>query len=286
MPDDAPSHVPAPATAGSATPLDRAATERVLARAAELQALSGDTPERGLTEAQLVELGNEVGLSAEHVRQALAEERTRVAVVEEHGVIGSWFGPTVASASRVVRGTPAEVLAMLDAWMQREELLRVRRRFGERITWEARRDFLGSIQSSFNLGGRAYALTDAAEVGAHVVSVDQGRVLVRLDADFSPSRRASVAGASATAGVGAATGIGVAALGSLAPEVAGLVIGSAAGILSTLTGALLATVVAKAQRRKVMKGQLALEQILDRLEHGEMKASRSTLMEFLNAAVR
>lgn len=286
MPDESPSRVPVPASAGSSTPLDRAATERVLARAAELQALSGDTAERGLTEAQLVELGNEVGISVENVRQALAEERTRVAVVEEHGVIGSWFGPTIASSSRVVRGTPAEVMALLDAWMQKEELLRVRRRFGDRVTWEARRDFMGALQSSFNIGGRPYALTSAEEVGAHVVAVDQGRVLVRIDADFAPSRRRSVGWASVTAGLGVTSGAGILALGSLAPELAGLVIAGAIGTVSTLTGGLISAAVAKAQRGKIARAQLALEQILDRLEHGEIKAPRNTLMEFLNAAVR
>ena len=56
--------------------LDRSGLERVLARAAELQSATGETPEQ-ITEAQLIELGKEVGLSAQHLRQALAEERTR-----------------------------------------------------------------------------------------------------------------------------------------------------------------------------------------------------------------
>ena len=58
----------------------RAALERVLARAAELQNASGDDTERPetLTEAQIEELGKEVGLSAQHLRQALAEERARI----------------------------------------------------------------------------------------------------------------------------------------------------------------------------------------------------------------
>jgi len=66
-----PDNLPVP----SARPLDRAALERVLGRAAELQAGGADAPET-LTEAQLLEIGREVGLSPEHLRQALAEERT------------------------------------------------------------------------------------------------------------------------------------------------------------------------------------------------------------------
>jgi hypothetical protein len=279
MPDEKASP---PAPPGYLTPLDRSALERVLARAAELQALSAEPPE-GLSDAQLVDLGQEVGISSEHVRQALAEERTRVTVPEEHGVVGSWFGPTIATASRVVPGSPEQVLALLDSWMQREELLRVRRRYGERLTWEARRDFVGSIQAGFNFGGRPYALTPAAEVGATVMAVAPDRVLVRLDANFAGSRRRSVGWSAAIGGLGVASGAGLVGLASLVPEMPGLLIGAVIGSVWTLTGGLGAAGVAAAQRRRFARGQLAIEQILDRLEHGEIKPPRGPLMEFLSA---
>ena len=69
MPDSSPSNLPA-------ARLDRASLERVLARAAELQGTSGD-PVEEFTEEQLLDLGKEVGLSPQNLRQALAEERTR-----------------------------------------------------------------------------------------------------------------------------------------------------------------------------------------------------------------
>ena len=65
---------PADSPGGSLAPLDRAALERVLARATELQARLADAPDE-LTEKELLELGTEVGIPAEHLRQALAEER-------------------------------------------------------------------------------------------------------------------------------------------------------------------------------------------------------------------
>jgi hypothetical protein len=280
MPSDSPAP---PETPGSSlAPLDRAALERVLARATELQAHLADAPDE-LTEKQLIELGSEVGISAEHLRQALAEERTRLVIPEETGVIGSWFGSTMAAASRVVTGTPAEVLALIDSWMQREELLRVRRRVGDRLTWEARRDFVGSVQASFNLGGKPYALTPASEVGATVVAVDSSRVLVRLDADFSPSRVRNVRWAGVTAGLGVTSGASVVALASMSAEPGALVIGAIVGSIWTALAGLGATAIARAQRRKVSRGQLALEQILDRLEHGEIRSPRSTLMDFLSS---
>jgi hypothetical protein len=280
MPSDAPP--PAEPPGGSLVPLDRAALERVLARATELQARLADTPDE-LTEKQVLELAGEVGISSDHMRQALAEERTRVVLPEESGVVGSWFGSTVAAASRVVPGTPAEVLSLIDSWMQRQELLRVRRRVGDRLTWEARRDFMGSMQASFNLGGRAYALTPATEVGATVVAVDASRVLVRLDANFAPSRVRSVRWAGAAAGLGITSGASVVALASMSAEPGALVLGAVVGSVWTGVAGLIAAAVARAQRRKVERGQLALDQILDRLEHGEMRAVRSPLIDFLSS---
>src|SRR3954469_16082510 len=107
--------------------LDRASLERVLARASELQADTGDTPDQ-FSEEQLLELGKEVGLSPQNLRQALAEERTRSIVPdEEKGVSAGLFGPSRVRAARTVPGTPAEVLAQIDAWMQKNETLIVKR---------------------------------------------------------------------------------------------------------------------------------------------------------------
>src|SRR3954468_10763717 len=84
--------------------LDRASLERVLARAAELQGVAGDaTDAEQFTEEQLIELGKEVGLSAQHLRQALAEERTGSIVRTEESA-GGLFGPSTVRASRTVPG--------------------------------------------------------------------------------------------------------------------------------------------------------------------------------------
>ena len=128
-------------------PLDRTAIERVLARATELQASNAGRDQSGmLTEAELIEIGKEAGISREVLTQALAEERSRVIVPEESGFVASITGPAVATASRTVRGSAADILATIDSWMQGEECLRVQRRFPDRITWE-RHDFSQSIPS-------------------------------------------------------------------------------------------------------------------------------------------
>src|SRR6478672_12679789 len=105
--------------------IDRGALERVLARAAELQGKSADAdPSEEFTEDQLIELGKEVGLSAQNLKQALAEERTRSVIPEgETGFGTTLFGPGRVRATRTVPGKPGEVLAAVDAWMQKQETL-------------------------------------------------------------------------------------------------------------------------------------------------------------------
>ncbi len=65
--------------------LDRAALERVLARAAELQSQESADTGGALTDDQILDLGKEVGLTPDAMRQAIAEERGRVSVPEASG---------------------------------------------------------------------------------------------------------------------------------------------------------------------------------------------------------
>ena len=262
--------------------LDRAALERVLGRAAEL---SLGTPEslEALTEAQVVDIGKEVGIPERALRQALAEERTRAIVPEEPGLIAQYFGPSGASASRSVAGTPESVLASLDRWMTKEECLGVKRRFPDRITWEPKRDFFSSLRRDFNLGGRGYALARAVEVGATVVAIDAGRVLVRLDADLGSPRKNTVAGTAVTATLGTTAGVGVAMAATVA-NIA-LVFAAVAGGVFALGGMAIAAGVARGHRKLVQRVQLALEQVLDRLEHGDA-GREPPLLDKLGALVK
>jgi hypothetical protein len=250
----------APASAPVPAPLERAALERVLARAAELQAADADTGELTLTEAQILDVGNEVGIPAKHLRQALAEERSRVAVPVERGRVAAMFGAANAYASRTVSGAPAAIFERLDDWMQREELLQVKRRFGDRMAWEPRGGMATEFQRLMNLKGHGYRLSRAEEVSATVIAVDAERSIVRLDASLVNVRShhligggAMAAGGGVTTGVLAALGVmtGVAAI----PVAVGLVAGY---------------FIARAHAPAVGAAQLALEQLLDRLERGEL----------------
>ena len=240
----------------------------------ELQANSSADPEGRLTEAQLEALAKEVGLDPVNLRQALAEERTRIeAPPLERGIVATMYGSSGVSAQRTVRGTPAQVLKAVDDWMQREELLVPQRYFTERIVWEARTDFASRLKRAAS--GRGHALARATTVGATAVAVEDGRVLVRLDAHLGGYRTLMVNqnAALVTAGL----------FGAVVLTVISVPVVIAAAPAALLAGGGFA--VSRASHLKsVTRAQLGLEQVLDRLERGE--AGRpATLLGALASAV-
>jgi hypothetical protein len=189
----------------------------------------------------------------------------------------------VASATRVVNGTPVAVLDTLDGWMQREECLQVKRRYPGRMTWERRRDFVGNIKRSLRMGGRGYDLTRAGEVGATVVAVDERRSLVRLDADLAPARTSAVRAGAATAAVGTTAAATVGIVGAVANAAVLALVPLA--IVPAVVGVGVGMAVARAHRGTATRAQLALEQVLDRLEHGEMRRP-PTMLDVVSSVAR
>lgn len=245
--------------------LSRAALERVLARAAELQARGGDD-EPGLTEAQLVEIAGEVGLTRENVRQAIAEERARADLAPESGAAHSMLGAAVIQAARTVPMDAARAFAAMDAYMQRTEALQIRRRQADQLSWEPRQDFVASIRRALRIGGRGFHLAAATEVRALVASIDGGRAHVRLVADLSGARSQRAAGAVIAAAAGLLVGLPAFWLATNS----GLVIAAALSLVPALALPLGAVTLARQNfRRQVTRAQVALEQVLDRLEYEE-----------------
>src|SRR5256886_7655008 len=257
-------------------PLDRQALERVLARAAELQGASAMPEARDLiSETELLEIGNEVGLAPAVLNQALAEERTRINVPEERGLVAQIAGAGFAAATRTVPGTARDVLATIDAWMQREECLQVQRRFADRITWEPQRGLFGKLRRTVNVSGRGYYLMDASQVSATVLPVDSSRVVVRLDADIHTSRARRVGMGGFLAAMGAAAS-GIIGLGLVVAHIP-LFIAAGSAVLPFAGSTFAAYKLARTHRGVLASVQLALEQILDRLEQGEFETSAGLL---------
>jgi hypothetical protein len=254
--------------------LHRAALERVLLRAAELQAVSADVPET-LSEDELVALAGEVGISPTALRQALAEERMRVVLPEERGLLAALEGPATFVAARVVPGTPAEVLEKLDQSIQREENLLERRRFPDRIVWGPRGGFAGAFREITRLDGRGFPLVRADEVSATVVASQPGRVHVRIEASLAGRRLGAAQNGVFGVVVGAGGAAALVAMSVFAPLA---ILGGAALAASSLW------LTRGSYRRDARNVQLAIEQALDRLEFATPR--KRTLLDQLLIADR
>lgn len=243
--------------------IDRAAIERIIQRAAELQTGERDLSE-GLSADEVVSLGKEVGIPEQFLKQAMLEERSRATMPAPNGVLDRTIGPGVVTAQRVVRGDPEAVEQRLIGWMEDHELLAVQRQQPGRITWEP----LGGVQAAirrstavFSGTRRPFMLSRASLVSATVAGLEPGFTHVALAAELRQARGAVIGG--------------VAALGSLG--VAGTV------VLAVMTPfwwvalapmpvfAAVAWGVGRQYRPLAERTQLGLERVLDHLERGTVK---------------
>jgi hypothetical protein len=240
--------------------IDRKALERIVRRAAELQAGSQDVGD-GLTSKEVLALGKDVGIPEGYLRQAMLEEQTRTADEQSAGTWAWLTGPRAVSAHRVVPGDRASVERALNRWMTDEELLQPKRQYADRTTWEPKAGAFASIQRAIS-GRRKYSLASAAQIASQVVQLEPGFCLVRLEADVSQQRRNRISGGVVLATIGWGM-TGAAAL--IAPPLA------LAQILTMVPGLGLtagAAVIARTHRNANERVQIGLEQVLDRLERG------------------
>lgn len=248
------SQVPAPRQA-----LDRAALERVLVRAAELQGESTPAePTGALSDEQIVELGKEVGLLPNAIRQAIAEERASVAIAPARGPAG-WFGPGTFAGTRIVPGTPESTLIAIDSMLRGDLPFEVRRRFPDRVHWEPRRSFIEAVRAQFIRGVEGMDLRLAQEVATSVTVVDGSRTHVRVDAVLSDARRRAVIASVNTVVAVAAIGAVLIVLGFNPVLVAPPLMLAAGGIIAGFR---------RGYRQTAERVVTAIEQILDRLEFG------------------
>jgi hypothetical protein len=197
--------------------IDRAALERILQRAAELQMAEREIGE-GLTEDELLALGREVGIPAPYLRQAMLEEGSRPLAAR-----GAWdrvAGPGEVAARRVVRGEPTAVERALLRWFETNELLRVQRQQPGRITWEP----IGGIQAAIRRstaaaggGRRPFMLARADLVRAAIVPLEEGTCHVALSASVRRARGAHLGSGSVLAAAGASGTALLAVLGAALP---------------------------------------------------------------------
>jgi len=238
--------------------IGRQALERIIQRAAELQAGERDIGE-GLTEQEVIALGGDVGIPTRYLRQAMLEEQTRAPDAAVGGLFAWLTGPRRLSAQRVVPGDRAVVERALSHWMDDEESLLVKRRYPDRTTWEPKAGALASIQRALGKRGRRYSLANAEEIAGQVTPLEPGFCLVGLSADVGRRRARRMLAAGVVLG-----------LGSLAIAAVMVPFG-ALGLLPGVVLAPFVVAIARTHRGDSERIQVSLEQVLDRLERGEIR---------------
>ena len=244
--------------------ISREALERIIKRAAELQAGEHDVGD-GLTNTEVLALGKDVGIPDRYLRQAMLEEQTRTT---PEVVTGTWAwltGPRSVIAHRVVPGDRAAVERTLSRWMTEEALLQTKRHYPDRTSWEPKAGAFASIQRAL-AGKRRYSLAQAEEITAQVVQLEPGFCLVRLEANIKRQRANRISGGTVMAVVGwGLTG----ATALIAPPLAlAQALMLVPGVGLTIGGAMVARTYRSANERV----QVALEQVLDLLERGDMRS--------------
>ncbi|MDQ3556657.1 MAG: hypothetical protein M3409_07750 [Gemmatimonadota bacterium] len=247
----------APEEQGSNLPARRLSShqlEEVIRRAVELQSSPGSV-EEGVSEAEVLRIGRELGLPEPHLHQAIAEVRGRGAE-EEHGVLTHMLGPSRVVAGRVVALAAADAARDLERYFTECEHMTVQRRRPGWSVYERGRSMSASV-------GRAFGdqrLVKARCVELSVEPVDERRCYLSLSADMAQGRAGFAAGA-LLGGGGGAMGVAAAFAIAIAPPAALLGLPVFAGSLWVMRAGY-ATLSERIGTR--------LESVLDRLESGEL----------------
>ena len=243
--------------------LDKAALERIIQRASELQTGSRDFGE-DLTAEEILKLGKDVGIDEGYLQQAILEEQTRTDLPEAGGFWNRLVGPGVVTAQRVVQGSVEDVTAQVTRWIEENELMVLQRQQPGRLSWEPVGGFQAMMRrSSAMLGGgkRPFMLAKADQLSATIVQLEPGYCNVILTATLRKARSGFIGGMATMWGV---SGISAAILAAMSPFLILAVAPIPLGI-----GA--AWAIARQYPPIAERVKLGLECALDNLERGAVK---------------
>ncbi len=243
--------------------IDRAALERIIMRAAELQTAGKDIGDN-LSWEEVRQLGKEVGIPDRFLQQALLEEQNRTPAAAASGLTNRLVGPADVTAERVVRGTTGAIERTLLGWIEEQELLTVQRHQPGRIDWEPLPGLQVAFKRSsaaFGGGRKPFMLAKAGLVTAIVTELEADYCHVLMRANLGKERNGHLAGGTVLLG-GGAIGTGVMV---------------STGVMLVLTpipiiaGAALAALIWGTYRPTAERTRLGLERTLDHLERGNVK---------------
>lgn len=233
--------------------------EAVIRRAVELQTTDSALSEDGVAEADVVRIGQELGLETSVIRRAIAEIRTRP--FDDSGALAAFVGSGAVRAQRIVRHTSDHAARMLDHYLREVELMVVQRRLPECTRYALDSSIAAGISrmtQNFSRGRPALKFT---QLDVAVSPIDSDSCLVELTVDLKQMRGGLAAGVLGSSSVFAA-GWASAVWATTIPDplmLAGIpVLGGAwAGMR------MIYKTISRSTEEK-------METLLDRLEHDEM----------------
>lgn len=228
--------------------------EAVIRRAVELQAADGGSTD-GVSEAEAVRIGRELGLPEGALRHALAEVRGG-SRAREQGALVQLIGPAQLSASRRVEMEPQRAAHELERYFLECERMTVQRRRPGWTVYER----AGGIAAAVGRATHGTPLLNRREVEVSVEEAEPGASYVALAVSLKGERLGVLAGA-VLGGGGAGGAVAVAAGIAVAPPLALLGL----PVLGATWWAMRAGYDSVVERTRTR-----LESVLDRLESGEL----------------
>ncbi len=244
-------------------PIDRAALDRIIQRAAELQTGEREIGD-SLTPEEVLALGKEVGIPTRYLQQAMLEHQTTAAATTQPGLLGRLVGPREVRAHRVVQGSPEDAIAGLLHWMERNELLVIQRQQADWVSWEPLRGMQAAIRrgtAALDTSKPKFMLSRAEVVTAAATPLESGYCHVAMTASLAPTRRDHLVGASVFGSLGLVGSAAIATFTTLGWVAVLPVVLFAPASLGFL----------RAFRPIGARVQLGLERSLDYLERGGIK---------------
>jgi hypothetical protein len=233
--------------------------EAVIRRAVEIQSATG-APDEGISEGEVLRIGQELGLDAVTVRRAIVDVRGRAP--EEKGALARVMGPGVVRAARTVRRPPAQVGLLLEEYLLACEYMVMQRRFPDRTRYVRATGVGATFGRAAQKFGSKHKMLELQQLDVAVSAIDDGTALVELSVDVA-GVRAGMAGAGVGVGGGAGVGAAIFAIATTIPDPLALVgLPILAGAVAAMRG-IFGAVRGSTQDK--------LEAFLDRLEHNELK---------------
>lgn len=254
-----PAKAPAPGGGLPARRLSSQELEAVIRRAVEIQSAAG-TPDEGISEGEVIRIGQELGLDPVTVRRAITDVRGRPP--EERGLLAKAMGPGGIRAARTVRRPAAMVGLLVEEYLLKCEYMLVQRRFPDRTRYVRGTGFAASMGRAARKFGASHAAMDLPQLDVSVAALDAESCLVEVSVDTAGTRAGLAAGAAAVGGGGA---VAIAAAVLATPIIDPLALLSLPTLLGSWAGfrGIYGAVQHSAQDK--------LESFLDRLEHNELK---------------